>query len=119
MKNNRVLIVSDSFDRRNFLEYQVRCYNMAPIWYPNIFSAIKAVRTDPFFMVVIDLSLPVQPKLTLMGEINRYQPDARVITIEKQEYLRNTGVLSTFSSVASIDSIESFPDKLESYGGKI
>lgn len=115
MKNNRVLIVSDSPHRRNFLEYNVKCHGLAPIWYPNIMSAVKAIKSDPFFMVVIDLSLPIEPKLTLVRETYYYQPDAQVITIEKEEYLKNTGALSSFSSVVSIDSIESFPDKLEAY----
>jgi DNA-binding NtrC family response regulator len=78
-------------------------------------SAIKAIKSDPFSMVVIDLSLPVEPKLSLVKEVYHCQPDAHVITIEKEEYLKNTGALSSFSSVVSIDSIESFPDKLEAY----
>jgi ActR/RegA family two-component response regulator len=76
-------------------------------------SAIKAIRSDPFFMLVVDLSLPIEPKLSLVRETYHYQPDVRVITIEKGEYLKKTGALSSFSSVVSIDSIESFPDKLE------
>jgi DNA-binding NtrC family response regulator len=119
MKNNRVLIISDSPDRRNFLEHHVRCHGLAPIRYPNILSAVKAIRSDPFSMVVVDLSLPVEPKLSLIRETYHYQPDAQVITIEKEEYLKNTGALSSFSSAVSIDSIESFSDKLKAYRGKI
>lgn len=119
MKNNRVLIVSDSPHRRNFLEYHLKYHNLAPIRYPNIMSAIKAIKSDPFFMVVVDLSLPVEPKLSLVRETYHYQPDAQVITIEKEEYLKNTGALSSFSSAVSIDSIESFSDKLKAYRGKI
>jgi len=78
-------------------------------------SAKKAIKSDPFSMVVVDLSLPVEPKLTLVRETYHYQPDAEVITIEKEEYLKNTGALSSFSSVVSIGSIESFPDKLDAY----
>jgi len=115
MKTNRVLIVSDSPNRRNFLEHHVKCHGLAPIWYPNIMSAKKAIKSDPFSMVVVDLSLPVEPKLTLVRETYHYQPDAEVITIEKEEYLKNTGALSSFSSVVSIGSIESFPDKLDAY----
>lgn len=119
MKNNRVLIVSDSPHRRNFLEYHVKCHDLSPIWYPNIMSAVNAIKSDPFSMIVIDLSLPVEPKLSLVKEIYHYQPDAQVITIEKGEYLKKTGALSSFSSVVSIDSIELFPDKLEAYRSKI
>ena len=119
MKNNRVLIVSDSHHRRNFLEYHAKCHHLAPIWYPNIMSAAKAIKSDPFFMVVVDLSLPVEPKLSLVRQTCHYQPDAQVITIEKEEYLKNTGALTSLSSVVSIDSIESFPDKLEAYRSKI
>jgi DNA-binding NtrC family response regulator len=119
MKNNRVLIVSDSLNRSAFLEYHVRCHGLAAIRYPNILSAVKAIRSDSFTMVVVDLSLPVEPKLSLVRETYHYQPDAQVITIEKEQYLKNTGVLSSFSSVVSIDSIESFSDKLEAYRSKI
>jgi hypothetical protein len=82
-------------------------------------SAVNAIKSDPFSMIVIDLSLPVEPKLSLVKEIYHYQPDAQVITIEKGEYLKKTGALSSFSSVVSIDSIELFPDKLEAYRSKI
>lgn len=115
MKNNRVMIVSDSPDRRNFLEYHLKRHGLAAVRYPNIMSAVKAIKSDPFFMVVVDLSLPIEPKLSLVRETYHCQPDAQVITIEKEEYLKNTGALSSFSSVVSIDSIDSFPDKLKTY----
>jgi hypothetical protein len=116
MENNRVLIVSESPDRRNFLAYHVKFQHLTPVWYPNILSAVKAIRLDPFFMVVVDLSLPVEPKLALVQEAYHHQLDPRVITIEKQDYLRNTGVLSPFPCAVSIDSIESFPEQLQRYG---
>ena len=119
MEHPRVLIVSDSSDRRNFLEYHVRSHKMSPICYPNIMAARKAVRSDPFFMVVVDLSIPIEPKLALVKETCRQQPEARVITLEKEEYLKKTGVFLGFSSVDSIDSIKSFPDKLVECGGKV
>jgi len=117
MENNRVLIVSDSPDRRNFLAYHVKCCHLAPVWYPNILSAVKAIRSDPFFLVIVDLSLPVEPKFALVRETYQYQLYPQVITIEKQEYLRHTGVLAPFPSAVSLDSIESFPDAVKKYGG--
>jgi DNA-binding NtrC family response regulator len=118
MKTNRVLIVSDSPDRRNFLEYHVKCHDLKPIWYPNTLSAVMAIQSDPFFMVIVDLSLPIEPKLSLVRETYHYQPNAQVITIEKEEYLKKTGILSSFSSVVNIDSMDSFPDTLEDHTSK-
>jgi hypothetical protein len=66
-------------------------------------------------MVVVDLSLPIESKLTLIREVCHYQPDAQVITIEKTRYLKKTGVLSSLPSVVSIDSIYLFPDKLQAF----
>jgi len=122
MENNRVLIVSDSPDRRYFLEYHARRNNLAPIQYPNIMSTRKAVRLDPFCMVVVDLSIPVEPKLVLVKEACQFQRDARIMTIEKSEYLKKTGVLSSFSSFSSlvkIDSLDSFPDELRAYANSV
>ena len=115
MENNRVLIVSDSPDRRYFLEYHARRNNLAPIQYPNIMSTRKALRLDPFCMVVVDLSIPLEPKLVLVKEACRFQQDARVMIIEKSEYLKKTGALSSLSSLVKIDSLDSFPDELRAY----
>lgn len=112
MEGNSALVVSDSFDRRDFLAYYLKHLGMKPIWYPSIMGAMKAVRVDSFSMVVIDLLLPVEPKLTLINDANHYQPNTQIMTIGKKEYLKQSGVLSPFPSVVSIDSIESFPDKL-------
>jgi hypothetical protein len=115
VEQSKVLIVSDSPDRYEFLHYHIKRHYLSPIWYPNILSARKAVISMPFFMVVVDLSLPIESKLTLIREVCHYQPDAQVITIEKTRYLKKTGVLSSFPSVVSIDSISWFQDKLEAY----
>ena len=112
MERGRVLIVSDSPNRRNFLEYYVKCHDLVPIWYPNILSARKAVMSDTFSMVVVDLTIPVEPKVSLAIDACHHQPDAQIITIGKIEYLGNTWALSSFPSVISIDSLESFPEKL-------
>lgn len=112
MKYARVLIVSDAPDRRNFLEHHVRSRKMSPVIYLNIMAARKAVRLDTFSMVVVDLSIPIEPKLALVKETCRYQPDTKVITLEKENFLRSSGVLAGYSSVDSIGSLRSFPDKL-------
>ncbi len=118
MEHARVLIVSESPDRRNFLEYYVRSHNMSPICYLNIMAARKAVSSDPFSMVVVDLSIPIEPKLALVKATCHHQPDAKVITVEKGKYLKKSGAFFGLSSVDSIDSIRSFPDKLAEYGRK-
>ena len=82
-------------------------------------STRKAVRLDPFCMVVVDLSIPVEPKLVLVKEACQFQRDARIMTIEKSEYLKKTGVLSSFSSLVKIDSLDSFPDELRAYANSV
>ena len=115
VEQSKVLIVSDNPDRYEFLHCHIKHHYLSPIWYPNILSARKAVRSIPFFMVVVDLSLPIESKLTLIRETCHYQPDAQVITIGKTKYLKKTGALSFLLSVVSIDSIYLFPDKLGVY----
>ena len=115
MKNNRILIVSDSPDRRYFLEYHARRHHLAPIQYPNIMSGRKALRLDPFCIVVVDLSIPVEPKLVMVKEACRLQQDALVISIGKLEYLEKSGELSSLPSLVKIGSIDSFPDELRAY----
>ena len=114
MEPARVLIVSESPDRRNFLEYHVRSHQMTTVSYLNILAARKAVSVDVFAMVVVDLSIPVEPKLALVKEACHHQPGAQVIviTLGKEDYLREKGSLSGLTSVSSIASIDSFPDKL-------
>ena len=112
MKPNRALIISDDLDRRNFLHYHMRCHYLTPIWYPNIMSAVMAVRQGFFSMVVVDISIPIEPKLTLVREVYCRQPGIQVITIGKEEYLKKTRVFSSFLSVVNINSIELFPDRL-------
>ena len=119
MENNRVLIVSDSPDRRYFLEYYTRRHHLAPVRYLNIISARKAVRLDPFCMVVVDLSMPLEPKLALVKEACRFQQNAQVVTIEKSEYLEETGALASLSSLVKLDSLDSFSDELRAYASSI
>ena len=115
MGNNRVLIVSDSPDRRYFLEYYARRHHLAPVRHLNIMSAGKAIRLDPFCMVVVDLSIPLEPKLALVKEACRFQQNAQVVTIEKSEYLDETGALASLSSIVKLDSLDSFPEELKAY----
>jgi DNA-binding NtrC family response regulator len=118
MEQFRALIISDSPDRRNYIEYYLKRQNRKPVFYPNIMSARKAVKLDHFSMIVLDLSIPIEGKLALIRDTLSHQPDAQVITIGKIEYLEKTGALSSFSSVVSINSIKSFPDKLSEYISK-
>jgi hypothetical protein len=118
MANNRVLIVSDRNDGQFFLAYHAKRHGLTPIQYPNIMSARKAVRLDPFCMVVVDLSMPVEPKLALVKEACQFQQEARVMTIGKTEYLKSTGVLSAFPSVVCMKSLDSFPVRLKADQGR-
>ena len=112
MENSRVLIVSDSPDRRNFLQYFIKSHGMTPIMYPNVFAAEKALMRDPFVMIVVDFSIPIEPKLALIKGSGEHQPKIRVFTLGKLAWLKKEAPLPDDSSVISMDSIESFPDML-------
>jgi DNA-binding NtrC family response regulator len=115
MERSRVLIVCDDSPRRKFIEQKLTHHNLKPVSYPNFLSARKAITSDSFVMIVVDLSMPIEQKLVLVREACTSQPDAQVITLEKLEYIKDTGVLSSFPSVISLASIESFSDELNAY----
>lgn len=115
MKNNRVLIVSDDSKRKKFIEYGLVKYKLEPVSYPNFLSARKALQLDRFDLIVVDLQMPIEQKLALIEEAEKSQPDAKVIAVEKKEYLESTGFLSSHPSLVSLDSMASFPAELDNY----
>ena len=115
MEPGRVLVISDSADRRNFLQYYIKDKGMKPIWYPNLFAARKAVSVDSFSMIVVDLSIPLNMKLDFVRDSCANHPETKVITIGKRGFLETNAALLASSSVTSLDSIESFPEKLHEY----
>jgi len=114
----RVLIVSDSYDRKAFLEYHVMKTNLRPVWYPNILASRKAARLDPFAMVIVDLGIPVLPKLALIEDCTKYQEEALLVSIGKIEYLEKEGRLGQISRLISLSSIESVPIFLKKWGAE-
>ena len=112
-KLNPVLIVSDYFDRFEFIQYHVSRQFMSPVCYSNILAAREAVRVDDFSVVIIDLTLPLESKLLLIKEVCFYQPDTIVITIGKEKYLETSEMFSSFPLIDHIDSIYRLPDRLE------
>ena len=115
MEQDRILVVSDSPDRRNYLQYYIKRYGMTPIYYPNIFAAKKALNVDPFKMVVIDLSIPVEPKLSLIKESCERHPQVIVMTLGKQGYMEKEISMSGGFPVMNVGSIDAFPGKLSEY----
>ena len=116
MESNRVLVVSDSPDRTNFLSYHIRTQGMMPVRYPNYLSAMHALRADPFSIVVVDLTLPMQSKLELIKIASQRRDDTRVMAIGKTQYLKKSGMLDAFAAVEQIASIRDFPEKLAGRG---
>ncbi len=112
MGNTRVLIVSDSSDRVNYLKHHVQAHHMKPIRYPNHGSAMHALKVDSFAMVVVDLTLPIDHKIELIKAACALQKEARIIAIGKIQYLEKACVLSDFPSVEQLSSIQEFPKRL-------
>jgi DNA-binding NtrC family response regulator len=113
MENNRVLIVSDDSKRRKFIEYGIVRHKLEPVSYPNFLSVRKALQLDPFFMVIVDMQMPIEQKLALVQEAVKSQQEATVVTIEKKEYLESVGFIESFPSVVVVDSMASFPGALD------
>ena len=111
-KNIRVLVVTDSRDRINFLSYHIRSHDMKPVSYPNPWAAMHALEVDAFGMVVVDLTLPVEGKLELVKRACLWQKGAKMAVIGKTEYLEESGALDRFASVERIPSIQAFPEWL-------
>ena len=109
MEKKRVLIVSDTPDRKAFLEFHVKTMGLQPVWYPNILAARMAIRNDPFALTLVDLTIPLEPKLTLIKDCIHSQKDGMVVSIGKTEYLDKKKPLWEADSVVSLSSIESVP----------
>ncbi len=111
--HSSVLIVSDYFEKFDFIQNHLIWQSLLPVRYHNIWAAKKNVKNNIFSMMVIDLSLPIEPKLDLIKEIYFYQPDTLIITIGKLSFLNKTGVLSYIPNLLSIDSLYSFPYEIK------
>jgi DNA-binding NtrC family response regulator len=118
MKNRKVLIVCDETIRRNFMEHHLTHYGLEPVSYPNFLSAKKALGLDAFGLIVIDLQMPLEQKLALLQEACKQQKEALIVTLEKVEYLRSTGILATCPEVICLDSIMDFEKGLQAICGK-
>jgi len=108
-----VLIVSDY--RCELIQHHTINQYLSHVSYPNILTARQAIIIDTFSIVIIDLSIPLQSKLTLVKEACFYQPFAMIITIGKTKVLETTGILSSFPLIFAIDSIELLANKLNAF----
>jgi DNA-binding NtrC family response regulator len=115
VKDGRVLVVSDSPDRKHFLSHHIRSHGMHPISYPNYLSAMHALEVDEFAMVVVDLSMPVEGKLELVKRAAKLAENPRVIVIGKTQYLEESGVLAALTSIEKLPGIQGFPEYLTAY----
>jgi|GEM_PF-1324012 len=113
-----VLVISDYFEKFDFIQNHLIWHSLIPAWYYNIRSVKKHLKHNTFSMVIIDLSLPIESKLELIQSIYSYQPETVIMTIGKINFLNKTGVLSHIPDLLSIDSLYSFPDELETLTGK-
>ena len=109
MEKRKVLIVSDSPDRKAFLEFHVKAFHLYPVWYPNILAARMAIRNDPFVLTLVDLTIPLEPKLALIHECLQCQNEGIVVSIGKTEYLERNKPLPEVDSIVNLSSIESIP----------
>lgn len=116
--HSSVLVISDYFDKFDFIQNHLIWQSLIPVWYYNIRAVKKHVKHNTFPMVIIDLSLPIESKLELIKEIYSYQSETIIMTIGKVSFLDKTGALSYIPGLLSIDSLYSFPDELETLTGK-
>ena len=112
MENTRVLIISDSPDRINYLKHHIQLHHMKPVRYPNHGSAMHALKVDSFHMVVVDLTLPIDSKVELLKGACNLQKNAKIIAIGKTQYLEKAGILDDYLLVEQIHDIQEFPKTL-------
>ena len=68
-----------------------------------------AIKNDPFALTLVDLTIPLEPKLALIKEGVVSQKDSMVVSIGKTEYLQKKEPLREADSVVCLSSIESVP----------
>ena len=68
-----------------------------------------AIKNDPFVLTLVDLTIPLEPKLALIKECVKSQKDSMVVSIGKIEYLQKKKPLWEADSVVSLSSIQSVP----------
>ncbi len=112
MEDLRVLVISDSPVRVNYLSQHVRLQKMKPVRYPNNGATMHAMKVDSFFMVVVDLTLPIDQKLALLKAACVLQKDARCIAIGKSAYLEKTNLIKEFPAIVRLPHMDRFPEEL-------
>ncbi len=105
-EKKRVLIVSDDPHRLNSLAQKVREGGMVPVYYLNIMAARLAAQKDDFSLVVIDLTLPIEPKVGLIRIYAGRENPSPIVVIGKSEYLDATGVLEPFKGIRRFGALE-------------
>ncbi len=104
----RVLIVSDDPQRLNSIVQKVRGEGMVPIHYLNIMAARLAAQKDNFFLVIIDLTLPLEPKLGLIRIYAGRDDHSPIVVIGKGEYLATSGALDGVEGIKRFEGLEDF-----------
>ena len=118
MDKERVLIVTDSPDRKAFLEFHLKKLDLYPIWYPNILAARMATKCDPFVLVLVDLGIPVEPKISFIKDCLELQPHTPVVSIGKIHYLEKERPLPQLPHMISLSTIELVPGFLRQWFAK-
>jgi len=98
----KALIVANDPHNRNFLEKQYREAGYHPVSYLHpdaYFLALNDYRPD---LLVVDLTIPMEPKLAVIDKARRRYPDLPVIVIGKGEYLRREGLFQEDQMVALV-----------------
>jgi DNA-binding NtrC family response regulator len=110
MKRQKALVITEDISRREFLNQQLEKLGYYPVWYPNIFAYRKAIELEEIKMVIADLSMPIEPKIDIIKRGAKKEPQPKLITIGKQDYLKSSKVLADYPMVLSIDNIQDFPE---------
>lgn len=104
-QKKRVLIVSDDPHRLNSLVQKVRQEGMVPVNYLNIMAARFAAQKDEFALLLIDLTLPLEPKLGLVRRYITREDASPVVVIGKGEYLEQSGALDSLKGIKLVSDL--------------
>lgn len=106
MSDKIALIVSDEAHRRNYLFQRFEIAGMQPVSYLNQGAYLLDLEDREPGVMVIDLTMPVDRKLQLVGKARQQYPALKVILIGKREYLESKGRLDGIDNVVVCDSLE-------------
>lgn len=101
----KALIVANDPHNRNFLEKQYREAGYHPVSYLHPDAYFLALHDYRPALLVVDLTIPMEPKLAVIARARQQYPDLSIIVIGKSEFLRGEGLLQNDPNITLVAEI--------------